>query len=141
MQQLNEVDVRLAEALTPVTEQQSAHGTCFLIPSEVQEPYPNGFWRSRTVSGRDSGLGFYCWQCHLLIQHDAPREIRHCGGVEMADRKTNLIMHRLGSHVVYTADPVEEQVQLKRHEDLLAERKPIMETIAAWFNDLLQKGS
>jgi hypothetical protein len=45
--------------------------------------YPNGFCHVVTADGQDGGLGFHCTTCHLQYRAHAPKEIRHCGRVEI----------------------------------------------------------
>jgi len=99
---ISDLDVRMAEVLTPAGDLQSAHGTGFLVPDEsLMEPYPDGWWISESKSGQPSGNGFYCHTCHLLYVKGAPAKIRHCGAYETLNPKQQLVTHRLGSHVAY----------------------------------------
>jgi hypothetical protein len=55
------------------------------------------WWRVLSVSGRALGLGFECPKCHYGFNHDAPKEIRHCGTVETAPFFTaNLPVKQIG---------------------------------------------
>lgn len=114
---ITEQDVQLAEKFT--TDPNGAHGIGFLLPEETFEPYPNGYWRSETVSGKSfvtsitlengkateinlpCGLGFYCHKCHLLYLKGAPDVIWHCGGATAWTEKADGVTHRLGSFVRY----------------------------------------
>lgn len=63
------------------------------------EPQPK-WWKALTISGADAGLGFYCPKCHLAYPHSAPAEIRHCGAIESAPKKTDKLPTRqLGNGV------------------------------------------
>jgi hypothetical protein len=134
---MDELTVRLAEALTPAGEIMSQHGTGFIVPSDLREPYPNGFWRSRTVSGRDCGFGFYCWNCHLLYTANAPHTVFHCRRAEIRNDRAPMLTHRLGSHVAYgIEDMAEQEFEPTPHADFLAPRRSLFE----WVKGLL-KGS
>jgi hypothetical protein len=84
----------------------------FIIDEPTAEPFPNGFWKSLTTSGRSCGIGFYCYKCHLLYLKSAPNVIRHCGGITTFDAMENIPTHRLGSFVCYAAET--ERLQAMR---------------------------
>jgi hypothetical protein len=96
---ITEQDIAAAEKLTP--DPNDAHGVGFLIPEQTTDPYPNGYWKSFTTSGRACGLGFYCHKCHLLIVRQAPDTIWHCGGVSAFNPNAEIQVHKLGSFVRY----------------------------------------
>lgn len=99
---ISDLDVRLAETLTPTGSLQSEHGEGFLVPDETLcEPYPDGWWVSESRSGQPSGNGFYCHRCHLLYVKAAPSKIWHCGSYESLNPRQQLVTHRLGSRVAY----------------------------------------
>jgi hypothetical protein len=47
---------------------ESETAMCCPADEQAKEPFPVGFFKARTRSGLDGGLGFYCSKCHLLIQ-------------------------------------------------------------------------
>jgi len=57
----------------------------------TQDQTPPRWYRVRTISGKDAGLGFCCPDCHLAYRYSAPAEIRHCGRIERAPRVTLLL--------------------------------------------------
>jgi hypothetical protein len=52
---------------------------------------PPKWFRVRTISGKDAGLGFQCPCCHLGYPHSAPERVFHCGAFEEAPLITGLL--------------------------------------------------
>jgi hypothetical protein len=100
--QASRQDCAAAIQLTP--DPNAEHGIGFLVPEETGEPYPNGFWKSFTTSGRSCGLGFYCHKCHLLYVKGAPEVIWHCGGETAFNAASEIATHKLGSYVRYATE-------------------------------------
>ncbi|MGB8789305.1 MAG: hypothetical protein WCC98_16705 [Candidatus Acidiferrales bacterium] len=99
---ISEMDVLQAERFTPADEKDSAHGKGFLIHEDQAEPFPQGFFHSVSKTG-SVGLGWSCWKCHLQWPSGAPREIKHCGRVDIFDADELLPTHVIGSHATYRA--------------------------------------
>lgn len=112
---ITEQDIATTEKLTP--DPNDAHGVGFLIPETTTEPYPNGFFKSFTTSGRACGRGFYCHRCHLLIVRQAPDTVWHCGGVTTFNPKGDIQVHKLGSFVRYATETEKRQLMRAIVED------------------------
>jgi hypothetical protein len=106
---ITDQDIAAAEKLTP--DPNATHGVGFLVPEQASEPYPNGFFKSFTTSGR-ACLGFYCHKCHLLYVKGAPEVIWHCGGETAFNAASEIAIHKLGSYVRYTTET--ERLQCMR---------------------------
>jgi hypothetical protein len=119
---ITDADIAAAEKLT--TDPTDAHGIGFLIPETTTEPYPNGYFKSFTTSGRVCGLGFYCHKCHLLIVRHASDTVWHCGGVTAFNDKAEIQVHKLGSYVRY-------QTQNEKWQAAMAVVEGELENIAA----------
>jgi hypothetical protein len=46
----------------------------------TQHPRPVGWYKFLDLGGKQHGFGFHCEKCHLIVEPNAPEEIRHCGG-------------------------------------------------------------
>ena len=147
---VTDVDIALAEKFT--VDPNDAHGVGFVLPEETQEPYPNGYWKSQTVSGLACGRGFYCHKCHLLYVKNAPDSIWHCGGMSAWSGNTNLQTHRLGSFVRYSTQNEKWQAalavvndELRNIEvekasriDMLAPTPTLAEKLVTWFRGFIR---
>jgi hypothetical protein len=141
-------DIAVAEKLT--SNPNDAHGVGFVLPEDTREPYPNGYWKSETVSGRACGYGFYCHKCHLLYVKAAPMTIFHCGKSESFNPEADIQTHRLGSYVRYQTQTekwhavkqaVEDeiaaiQIEKENRIDILAPEPTLLERLVTWFRGL-----
>jgi hypothetical protein len=148
---ITEQDVAAAEKLTP--DPNASHGVGFLLPEESSEPYPNGFFKSFTTSGRACGIGFYCHQCHLLYVKAAPMTIFHCGKSDSFNPEADILTHKLGSYVRYATET--ERLQCMRaivdgelaniaaekaaRIDMLAPEPTIFEKAVTFLRGLVQR--
>ena len=69
--------------------------------------WPNGFFKARTLTGSDAGLGFHCERCHVVCPHDCPESVFHCGALEHLDKKSQLPSVTLGTRAPAEAKPFE----------------------------------
>jgi hypothetical protein len=149
---ITEAEIALAENLTP--DPNDAHSVGFLIPEATFEPYPNGFFKSFTTSGRSCGIGFHCHKCHLLYVKGAPDTIWHCGGISAFNPNGDIQVHKLGSFVRYPTQNekwqaamavVEGEIKTVREEneterarrnDMLVPEPSWLEKAVTWFRSL-----
>jgi hypothetical protein len=50
---------------------------------------PTGFYRFYGFGGVNAGLGFFCPKCRLCVEPHSPREVRHCGRVDVAPHEAD----------------------------------------------------
>jgi hypothetical protein len=135
---ITDQDIAIAEKMTPNPNDQ--HGVGFVLDEPTQEPYPNGYWKSQTVSGLACGLGFYCHKCHLLYVKGAPDVIWHCGGATAWTENAHVLTHRIGSFVRYPTQTEKWKAamavvndELKNIEVEKASRVDMLAPEPSWF--------
>lgn len=69
----------------------------------------SNWFRAKTISGKDAGLGFLCPVCRLSHTHSAPARVFHCGRWEDAPFFTvKLPTRQIKTNLVFAESPISE---------------------------------